>query len=434
MIFQSKAKYSHQGKRDYQEDSYSSGDNYLLVCDGIGGLAKGEIASKLVADTVEEWITLHEPTCKDIERWSENLIDECMNNLISYARDNEQSWNMGTTLALLIMVEGFFYSIHIGDSRIYHFANDGKIKWQSNDHSLVQELLNAKVITAEQAAEHPKRNVITRSLQAKEGHKTQASTYQLENIENDDIFLVCSDGVNEAWTDEGLAFLMGTKATMEEKINEIEKLCQKESRDNNTAIIAQIGVAGGTIGKVNDMEKDLGHIETISPRKRKPLLKVLLYLTPLLLLWGWFARRHFYPLQAKESVVIIHNQARSDNGKVGIKEQIKKENRLWAKTKKSDIPQEYRDYLTQFPQGNYINQAMQNLATLDTVEWQKAILADTENSYSRYLQLFKSGAFNEEARIQILSIKDVHTKDSLARFDDTENIIILDTDSTENKE
>ena len=236
------ASYSHQGKRAYQEDNFIKGTNFLLVSDGVGGSAKGNIASKIVTEhwanaIIEEKIKL-DNYLADVQ----NEVDSCIQKMNQYAHKNPESIGMGATLALLLQIENKFLSIHIGDSRIYHFSKDGKIKWRSKDHSLVQELVTAGLITDEETHNHPQKNKITRALIAKPDHKTQAAVTELNDLEDGDTFLVCSDGVLESWEDKVLTAYVKNKQDNNKLIHEIENLCAESSSDNNTAIVANVEV------------------------------------------------------------------------------------------------------------------------------------------------------------------------------------------------
>jgi serine/threonine protein phosphatase PrpC len=232
--------YSHQGKRTYQEDSHSFGDNFLLVSDGVGGMAKGEIASDLVTDIFSSAIKKNEITHEEVENDIGKVVGKILLAMISYAGEHPESWGMGATLALLLQLDDSFFSIHIGDSKVYHFGSDGVVKWRSKDHSLVQELVSAGIIKESDAHDHPRKNIITRVLQAKEDHRVRASIHELENVVQGDRFLVCSDGVIESWTDAGLSSLFSSICDNEDIIREIEKFCASNSSDNNTAIIAKV--------------------------------------------------------------------------------------------------------------------------------------------------------------------------------------------------
>jgi serine/threonine protein phosphatase PrpC len=230
--------YTHQGKREYQEDSFAVGEDFILVADGVGGLAKGNIASDLVARHWSAAITSSALSMASLQKDIATIVDDCRAALISYASEHPESNGMATTLACMLMIEGQYIVVHIGDSRVYHFGVDGHIKWRSSDHSLVQELVTAGVINEEEAANHPRKNVVTRVLQAKADATVEASIHVLQNVEAGDVFLVCTDGVTESWNNDGLSAIIGSSADNKSAINDLEQLCSENSSDNNTAVMA----------------------------------------------------------------------------------------------------------------------------------------------------------------------------------------------------
>lgn len=232
--------HTHQGKRAYQEDSYAYGDNFVLVSDGVGGLAKGDIASKIVVQLWQKTIKERMIKFEDLEQDIEILVEKTVKNLNSYTQLNPDSEGMGATVACVVCIQGKVIAIHIGDSRIYHFNREGQIKWKSKDHSFVRELIDAGVITEKEATNHPRRNVITRVLQAKRKSDSNASVYVFENVSDGDIILVCTDGIIESWTDENLSNLIKNSLEPKEIISKIGEYSIENSNDNNTAIIAQV--------------------------------------------------------------------------------------------------------------------------------------------------------------------------------------------------
>lgn len=232
--------HQQQGKRAYQEDSWAQGPGYLLVADGVGGAARGDMASAMVAAAVETACQQLQARDLSITIWVAQLLEEIEQQLLAHALAQPESMGMASTLALLLCYEDRFYAIHVGDSRIYHFSPSAGLRWRSKDHSLVQELQDAGLINEEEAVVHPRSNVVTRVLQAKEGAKTTAAIHEISAPEPEDYFLVCSDGLNEAWTDEGLSILFTSQQPLEAILSELSERCIAQSRDNNTFLLAQV--------------------------------------------------------------------------------------------------------------------------------------------------------------------------------------------------
>ncbi len=232
--------HTHQGRRAYQEDSFAQGEQFILVSDGVGGLSKGDIASDIVKSVWQEAFEQQQITQEDLVEGVQRCVQKTIAALNTYAKSNPESSGMGATLACVALIGEQVVSIHIGDSRVYHFSKDGSIKWRSTDHSLVQELVTGGIITEEEALTHPRRNVITRVLQAKEDHVTKAAIHILENVESSDRFMVCSDGITESWADAGLSSVVFGNPTTTNIIKEIGSHSAANSGDNNTAVIAEI--------------------------------------------------------------------------------------------------------------------------------------------------------------------------------------------------
>lgn len=245
MKFREILTHTHQGKREYQEDSFAYCDSYILVSDGVGGLAKGDVASGIVKTLWQEALEHGKINLAALEGSVQSVVHETMVALIKYASEYPESEGMGATVACAAIIESKIVAIHVGDSRIYHFGRDGEIKWRSKDHSLVQELVAGGIITEDEAANHPRRNVITRVLQAKEGHGTKASVQVLDHIETGDIIMVCSDGIVESWSDVGMSSVIMGYQNINDIIKVIGDHCAMNSKDNNTALIGEIELDEG---------------------------------------------------------------------------------------------------------------------------------------------------------------------------------------------
>ena len=158
------------GKRSNQEDSLwpnkiNATDKLFLVCDGMGGHEKGEVASQTVCQSLGEWFS---------KNTKHPFSKEQVSDALSYAYeeldklDSDGLKKMGTTLTLLYLDSNGVIAAHVGDSRIYHVRpNTGTsddILYQSRDHSLVFDLFQTGEISYDEMAVHPQKNVITRAI------------------------------------------------------------------------------------------------------------------------------------------------------------------------------------------------------------------------------------------------------------------------------
>jgi len=233
---------SELGKRTNNEDNcgYISGLAYI-VCDGVGGSEKGEIASDITVKSFLEQLKLKPEThINQILRMTEGSFSNYLNN-------HPDATGMATTLTLTTISAKGIVAAWIGDSRIYQFRN-GEITFKSIDHSWVNEALKSGIISAEDAINHPKSNVITRAIQG--NHRpVELEEIVITDIKDGDIFLQCSDGVLESWNDGELKELFLTNSDVAEITKELALKCSVQSKDNYTAIVYKIE-------KVEDIEID----------------------------------------------------------------------------------------------------------------------------------------------------------------------------------
>jgi protein phosphatase len=213
MRFESYAASDRGRVRQLNEDSLLANEQegIFLVADGMGGLSKGDIASRIAVETVNHFIS--ESRVVDItwpikpqEQYSmeENrfLAAISMANwgvYSEYLKDGRNS-AMGTTLVGLLVDEQAAIITNVGDSRVYLIRN-GKIRQVTEDHSLVMDEVRKGTMTPEEARVHSQRHVINRALGIAETARVDISSI---GIRGGDLFLLCSDGLSDMLTDEEL--------------------------------------------------------------------------------------------------------------------------------------------------------------------------------------------------------------------------------------
>lgn len=244
------------GQRTNQEDSLfpalgksTSDDRLFVLCDGMGGHEKGEVASATVCETLSRVI---------LSAWhpGEVLSDELFRQALSAAydaldaKDNGEERKMGTTLTFLCLHASGATVAHIGDSRIYQLRpasknSPARIVFRTQDHSLVNDLVKIGEITEEEAKHHPQKNVITRAMQPCQEHRAKADIAHLTDILPGDYFYMCSDGMLEEASDENiLNIITKPNATDEQKLEMLRNVTE-ENKDNHTAHLIHIdGVEG----------------------------------------------------------------------------------------------------------------------------------------------------------------------------------------------
>ena len=235
---------SEKGRRQNNEDYIyplselaGSDQKLFIVCDGVGGSEKGEIASSLACESIQTFFATFiegDPTEEFINKavqYTETRFDE-------YVAAHPEARGMATTLTLIYIGESNIAVAHIGDSRIYQFRNGAPV-FRTEDHSLVNEFVKAGHITPEEALNHPRRNVITRAIQGT-CRPAEAEVVFLTDIQPDDYIFMCTDGVTECMTDETLSRMFSDNPATETVKNAIVEFCSAESGDNYSFYIIPI--------------------------------------------------------------------------------------------------------------------------------------------------------------------------------------------------
>jgi len=266
--------FSYIGMKSNNEDTIypnpekaSKSDSLFLVCDGVGGRDKGEVASATLSAAISESISggFTEPFSQaDFEI----ALAEAYNRL-NKLEDSQVVLKMGSTLAFLKFHACGIMIAHIGDSRIYHIrpSSSQPLLFRTEDHSLVATLVKAGMITEEEAAVHPKRNVIHRAVQPNQDEPAKADIYETDDIQSGDYFFLCSDGVLENLTDDLLVSLLQKEIADKDKIAEIEHICEGKTNDNYSAWLVQVKSVLG-----NEVPKSVKEVFVLKEVKQEPIL------------------------------------------------------------------------------------------------------------------------------------------------------------------
>lgn len=195
--------------REHNEDciSWDIELGVVLLADGMGGHNAGEIASELAVTSVHD--ALLDVLSPEMLEAGVIKCDDAIREAIVYANEeiHEQANNqvecagMGTTLCLTLFYEDKIAYAHVGDSRIYRFRN-AELKQLTQDHSLVQEMVENGYLSEEEALISTSRNLITRALGIAPEVDVDVST---EELDDDDVYLLCSDGLSDLVNEEGIA-------------------------------------------------------------------------------------------------------------------------------------------------------------------------------------------------------------------------------------
>lgn len=271
------------GQRTNQEDSLfpalgksTSDDRLFVLCDGMGGHEKGEVASATVCATLSRVI---------LSAWhpGEVLSDELFLQALSAAydaldaKDNGEERKMGTTLTFLCLHASGATVAHIGDSRIYQLRpasknSPARMVFRTQDHSLVNDLVKIGEITEEEAKHHPQKNVITRAMQPCQEHRAKADIAHITDILPGDYFYMCSDGMLEEASDENiLNIITKPNATDEQKLEMLRNVTE-ENKDNHTAHLIHIDGVEGVSATITSTSSGVSGT-WITPEFNKPKKK-----------------------------------------------------------------------------------------------------------------------------------------------------------------
>jgi protein phosphatase len=225
---------------------FSDEEGYLMVvADGMGGAAAGELASKLAVETVESFVL-------DVVKWFLHLgghdeqtlvgelrqaFDRADRTVLERARDDIRLAGMGTTLTMAYSVATDLFLVHAGDTRAYLFR-DGELTQLTSDHTLVQILVDGGALSPEVARHHPRRNVVTNVIGGpREG--VHAEIHKIPLLDGDAL-LLCSDGLTEPVADARIADVLARVADPDEACRRLIDLAlDAGGPDNVTAVVAR---------------------------------------------------------------------------------------------------------------------------------------------------------------------------------------------------
>ena len=236
--------------RDHNEDDYVAlggkesppgVDALLVVADGMGGHAAGEVASKM---TVEGIVQSLNDQGKEASKLEGNAFGvflgkvlEDVNQEVWQAAQESDKRGMGTTCTLAAIRGDQLFLAHIGDSRAY-LLRDGELHQISKDHSWVEDAVDQGIITREQARVHPNRNVITRAIGLDQQPQIDTSVMPLAD---GDLLLLCSDGLNSMIPDEDIHRILKESPTDAVCGDLIGAANEAGGHDNTTVVTALLG-------------------------------------------------------------------------------------------------------------------------------------------------------------------------------------------------
>ena len=231
--------------RQGNEDSGFISPQLIAVADGMGGHAAGEVASRIAVEVLQSL----SPSLTSEEIDEDSVEDLLMHSLhsidveISVVTEEEsEKRGMGTTLTALLIRDKFISLLHVGDSRCYRLRGN-TLEQLSNDHTVIQELLDQGAITAAEAVEHPQRSMLTQALR---GDGDVTPVLQMYEIKIGDRYLLCSDGLSGVLTEKEIKVGL-KKSDRDEAVKFlVDATYINGAPDNVTVLIADISDSSTT--------------------------------------------------------------------------------------------------------------------------------------------------------------------------------------------
>jgi protein phosphatase len=231
--------------RDNNEDSIAVDEETQLavLADGMGGYNAGEVASGMATSFIKtelgRWLTEVGTLARsrEVRRAMEICVDSANLAIFNSAHSNPHYSGMGTTLVVAVFRDDGLVLGHIGDSRCYRMRA-GKLEQITRDHSLLQEQLDAGLITPEQAQHSTIKNLVTRALGVESGVLMEVNEHA---VELGDVYLLCSDGLSDMVNDSTIARIIQGEPTLERQAQALVDAANEHGgRDNISVLMAEV--------------------------------------------------------------------------------------------------------------------------------------------------------------------------------------------------
>lgn len=242
--------------RELNEDTVASDDTYgvVVLADGMGGYKAGEVASEMAVLSItaeviealgnpqqEERLASNEAYFGEMQAEAQVMLNAVKNanaRIFEVSQSVPECEGMGTTLVLGIFADNQLLVGHIGDSRLYRLRNQ-KLTQLTEDHSLLQEQINAGLITTEQAKFSANKNLVTRALGVEPYVELAIQTH---DVAVGDVYLLCSDGLTDMVDDENIEDILSAPAESLDKAAQglVQLANENGGLDNISVILVRI--------------------------------------------------------------------------------------------------------------------------------------------------------------------------------------------------
>jgi protein phosphatase len=227
--------------RSNNEDSVAFDDAVALavLADGMGGYNAGEVASHMATSFIRtelgRWLreASSQATDAEVRRAMDICVDNANRAIFNAANANPQYAGMGTTLVVAVLRDDHLLLGHVGDSRCYRLRA-GQLQQITRDHSLLQEQIDAGLITPEQAAFSANKNLVTRAVGVE--NTVMLETHQ-HDVQPGDIYLMCSDGLSDMLDDDAITQVLLAHDTLESSTRALIDAANDAGGKDNISVI-----------------------------------------------------------------------------------------------------------------------------------------------------------------------------------------------------
>ncbi|NWG14100.1 MAG: Stp1/IreP family PP2C-type Ser/Thr phosphatase [Acidobacteria bacterium] len=230
-----------QGRvRTSNEDSYAAdlANRLFLVADGMGGHAAGEIASRMAATAVEQFVAGERTVAGSLGELLLRAAQAANSRIYDAQCHKPELSGMGSTLTALALSDSTYHIAHVGDSRAY-LLRAGVLDQLTRDHSLVWHLFENGMLGKDELSSHPQKNLITRSIGP---HLNVEVDIECGEAHEGDTFLLCSDGLTDVLSDEDLRQKLSNADASPQQLGDdlVREANARGGPDNITVIVIRI--------------------------------------------------------------------------------------------------------------------------------------------------------------------------------------------------
>lgn len=211
-----------------------------VVADGMGGHAAGDVASRMLVSKLSG-VDSHDRLSEFVDDVEERVL-EVNSTLHAMSFEGDEPKVMGSTLAALLAYNKYVVGMWVGDSRIYRLREGELLKQVTTDHSEVEEMIAQGTLDEEAALDHPAANVVTRAVG---GLDHVYVDLVLDELEDKDRFLICSDGLFKDLSEEEIEELLGGGSCVDACNALIDTVLEREAADNVTVVVVQFNASAG---------------------------------------------------------------------------------------------------------------------------------------------------------------------------------------------